>query len=107
MSRLWDTPEYWARTEADELLHDFPSTATVALARSLEQDPGRYEGDPDFTRDIVAELKKRAVAGVRFWPEIAELASIEHEVQSALMALPLSDDHDDRDERSVFWWKNI
>src|ERR1700712_1992599 len=92
MSRLWDTPEYWARTEADEILRDFPNTDVAALATSFEHSHENYDGDPAFARDIIAELKTRAAAGIRFWPAPLELQSIDEEVRVALEAfLPLLD----------------
>ncbi|UVO50134.1 hypothetical protein M0208_06230 [Sphingomonas sp. SUN019] len=68
MSRLWDTPEFWARAEADEVLRDYPDTDTRALADMFERTRSGYDGDPDLARAIVGELRRRADAGIRFWP---------------------------------------
>ena len=84
MSRLWDTPEFWARSEADEVLRDYPGTDVVTLADTFERSRGGHEGDPGFVRDIVAELRKRGEAGVRFWPEPAELVTLEREVRATI-----------------------
>ena len=84
MSRLWDTPEYWARTEVDELLQDYPARSVAELAASFAQSHPAYEGDPQFARDIVVELLKRAGEGVRFWDEPQDLADIYRDVRRLL-----------------------
>jgi hypothetical protein len=81
MSRLWDTPEFWARTEVDELLRDHPLQQVAELAASFDRIHPRYERDPQFARDIVVELLKRAAAGVRFWPDAPEIAEIERDLR--------------------------
>jgi hypothetical protein len=108
MSRLWDTPEFWASSEADELLHDFPNTTPTALAASLTRSSPHYEGDPDFARDIVRELLKRAAAGVRFWPEPAGLEILHQEVKALIWAgegNPSSSDPDD--DHLEYWWQRM
>lgn len=105
MSRLWDTPEFWARSEADELLRDYPNSDARALAMSFERSSGNYDGDPAFARDIIAELRKRADAGVRFWPAPA-LGSLENEVRDALAAAGVSPSARN-DEREAFWWQRM
>lgn len=102
MSRLWDTPEFWARSEADELLRDYPNTEVGVLAASLGRMRGDVEGDPEFARDIVAELTKRAAAGVRFWPEPAGLAALEREVR-AMLGSPVDDDV----PHEAYWWQRM
>lgn len=67
MSRLWDTPEYWVRYEADEALLDMPDADPAALAESLERSAANYD-DAAMAVQIVAELRRRAAAGIRFWP---------------------------------------
>jgi hypothetical protein len=67
MSRLWDTPEFWVRAEADQLLSDYPDTVAAVLARTLRRDLGSYDGDPQVVRGIVGKLHRRAEAGVRVW----------------------------------------
>lgn len=103
MSRLWDTPEFWTRSEADEMLRDYPNTDVRALADSFARTSSSYDGDPDFAREIVAELRKRADAGVRFWPQPADLASIENEVRGALV--PELAGHED--EPPSQWWQRM
>lgn len=67
MSRLWDTPEFWVRAEADEVLRDYPDAEAGALADMFERTRDSYDGDPDLARDIIGELRRRANAGIRFW----------------------------------------
>lgn len=105
MSRLWDTPEFWARSEADELLRDYLNSDPRALAKSFERTGGSYDGDPEFARDIIAELHKRADAGIRFWPE-PELASLENDVRCAL-AIAGGRLSEPDDERQAFWWQRM
>ncbi len=68
MSQLWDTPAFWARSEADQLLRDYPESEPRTLALSFERNAGSYDDDPEFARDIIAELHRRADAEVRHWP---------------------------------------
>ncbi len=68
MSRLWDTPEFWARSEADEALREMPDVAPGALADSFERTAANYDGAPEMAAMIIAELRRRAAAGIRFWP---------------------------------------
>jgi hypothetical protein len=112
MSRLWDTPEFWARSEADEMLRDFPATDVAALADSMERMPDSYDGDPQFTLNLVTELRHRAVAGVRFWPEHDGIARIERELRAAVAGratMAARADADDRDpdetEVATQWWQ--
>ena len=69
MSRLWDTPEFWVRTEVDDMLRDFKVLTADTLADRLEHSRVRRYSDPDFVRQIIIELRKRAYSRVRFWPE--------------------------------------
>ena len=69
MSRLWDTPEFWARSEADDALHDMPNVAPAALADAFERSAVNYVGDPELVAFIAAELRCRAAAGIRFWAD--------------------------------------
>lgn len=68
MSRLWDTPEYWVRSEADEMLGEMSDVEPGALADSLERSAANYDGEPEMAAAIVAELRRRAAAGIRLWP---------------------------------------
>ncbi|MBV9841392.1 MAG: hypothetical protein JOY99_07670 [Sphingomonadaceae bacterium] len=67
MSRLWDTAEFWARSEADEVLRDMPDAEPGALADSLERSAANYDGDPEMVTLIVTDLRRRAASGIRFW----------------------------------------
>jgi hypothetical protein len=102
MSRLWDTPEFWVRSEADELLRDFPNTDVRALAKSSEQNHASYDGDPAFASEITAELYKRADAGVRFWEQPLEMASLEEEVRELLVSTTA-----ELTKETMFWWQRM
>jgi len=86
MSRLWDTSQIYVRTEVDELLRDYPGRDVAALAGDFERSHPAYEGDPEFAREIVVELRKRAAACVRFWPTPPDLREIEREVRAIITA---------------------
>jgi hypothetical protein len=103
MSRLWDTPDFWARSEADALLRDYPETDVRMLARSLERGRGSYESDPGFADDIIIELHKRAVAGVRFWPDPDDLAALENEVRTLLGSI----DSGPEEAAPAYWWQRM
>ncbi|WP_066697932.1 hypothetical protein [Sphingobium amiense] len=75
MSRLWDTPEYWVRSEADEMLREMEDMEPGAVADSFERTSANYDGDPEFALAVVADLRRRADAGVRFWPGPLGLAA--------------------------------
>lgn len=66
MSRLWDTPEYWARSEADEVLREMSNVEPGALADSFESSASNYDGEPEMAAAIITELRRRAAAGIRF-----------------------------------------
>ncbi|UAK23826.1 hypothetical protein [Sphingomonas nostoxanthinifaciens] len=65
---MWDTPEFWARSEADEALREMPDVEPTAMADSLEKSAASYDGEPEMVALIVADLRRRAAAGIRFWP---------------------------------------
>lgn len=67
MSRLWDTPDYWPRYEADEMLRELPDTEPTALADELERGAANFDDGAQMAALIVAELRRRAVAGICFW----------------------------------------
>lgn len=77
MSRLWDTPEYWARVEADEMLREMEDSDPAELADSFERSAASYDGEPETAAAIIAELRRRAAAGIRFWtgPEVIGVAA--------------------------------
>jgi len=68
MSGLWDTPTFWAPSEADEALRAIPEIAPGALADSLGKSAANYNGDPEMVALSTAALRHRAAAGVRLWP---------------------------------------
>lgn len=68
MTRHWDTPAYWARYEADDTLREMPDAEPAALADSLERSAASYDDGAEMAALIVAELRRRAAAGIRFWP---------------------------------------
>jgi hypothetical protein len=103
MSRLWDTPDFWARSEADELLRDHPDTEVRALAESLARGRSDYGSDPGFARDIVAELHKRADAGIRFWPQVAGIEALEDELREMLGAIAAEEE----ETPQVYWWQRM
>jgi len=103
MSRLWDTPEFWVRSETDELLRDFPNTDVRKLAESSERNYESHDGDPAFAREITAELHKRAHAGVRFWPEPPGLAALNSEVRELLVPEFVEAEG----EQPSQWWRRM
>lgn len=113
MSRLWDTSQIYVRAEVDELLQDYPNRDVGALAETFEHSHPTYEGDPDFAREIVIELRKRADADVRFWPTPPDLAEIEREVRAIITATASSlSVGEPRVELEVadapgYWWQRM
>lgn len=111
MSRLWDTSEFYARSEADELLRDFPNTSVAELADSFVQSRPVYEQDPQFSREIGVELLKRVAAGVRFWPEHLGLPLIEDEVRAiigrAASALCVAAPAQEEANVPDYWWQRM
>lgn len=67
MSRMWDTPDFWARGEAHEALRDMPDVEPAAMAHSLKRSAASYGGDPETVALIATDLRRRAAAGIRFW----------------------------------------
>ncbi len=55
MSRLWDTPEFWARSEADDMLREMPDVEPAALADSFERSAANYDGGPGMAALIITE----------------------------------------------------
>jgi hypothetical protein len=113
MSRLWDTSQIYVRTEVDELLQDFPGRDVGALAHDFEQSHPSYEGDPEFAREIIVELRKRASANVRFWPTPPELSDIEREVRAIIASTASSmrvaepEPELEPAEAPGFWWQRM
>lgn len=76
MNRRWDTPEFWARSEADEMLREMPDAEPGALADIFERSAAQYDDGPEMAALIVRDLRRRAATGARFWtgplPSVAE-----------------------------------
>jgi hypothetical protein len=115
MSRLWDTPDFWIRTEADEVLRDCPTLTADALAERLERRRSQRYGDPKFVEDIIIELRKRAYARVRFWPKSKSLTCSESEahapVDAAREDTRRTSEHISREfelaDSSTYWWQRM
>lgn len=88
MSRLWDTPEFWARSEADEMLREIPDLHPAAVADPFERSSANYDGGPELAAMIVADLRRRAAAGMRFWtgPRSTAAEAGESELDAAMMS---------------------
>ena len=59
MSRLWDTPEFWAQSEPD---------SEGALADSFERAAVSDDGEREMVALIAAGLRRRSAEDIRFWP---------------------------------------
>jgi hypothetical protein len=55
---------------ADEIVDDFAQEDLVTLATMLEQDCGPDDERSDMDLAVAAELRRRAVAGLRTWPKL-------------------------------------
>jgi hypothetical protein len=55
------------RREADEIIAEYPETSLVELAGALERTVYAFDGGTEFGRMLAAELRRRAMAGVRIW----------------------------------------
>ena len=114
MSRLWDTPEFWVRAEADELLRDNPKLTADGLADRFEQSRRRHYGDPQFVRDLVVELRRRARARVWFWPEGRPVEALREErvewnagdCTTRLSEL-LETNEPSLDAEAGYWWQRM
>ena len=67
MSRLWDTPEFWARSEVGEMLREMLDAEPAALADSFVRSATNYDGDLKLAALIITDLRRRAANGARFW----------------------------------------
>ena len=96
MSRLWDTPEFWARSEADEMLREMSDLNPAAVADSFERTSANYDGEPELVEMIVADLRRRAAAGTRFWtgPRSTAAEAGESELDAAMMSARVTVDLD-------------
>lgn len=68
MNPRWDTPDFWTRNEVDQVLREMEDDEPANVADTLERNRASYDGDPAIVDRMVAELRRRAAAGVRFWP---------------------------------------
>jgi hypothetical protein len=55
------------RREADKIVDEFPDESLEILAADLESNNEDQEG-LEMAREVAAELRMRAAAGVRKWP---------------------------------------
>ncbi len=90
MNAVWDTPEFWARSEADEIVRDMPEVLPGQLADSLETSAASCDGAPEFVALIVADLRRRATASLRFWPA----PELHHGAGGTSVDAKLADDDD-------------
>ena len=56
------------RSEADEILQEMEHQDQESLAASFKRSLANYDGDRDMAAAIIADLRRRAAAGIRFWP---------------------------------------
>jgi hypothetical protein len=63
-----DSYAQWLRIEVDALLRDYPDVSVAALASSLEGSADAYEDGPERAAELVAEMRGRVDADLRFWP---------------------------------------
>lgn len=103
MSRLWDTNAFWARTGADQLLGRNPHAAPGLLADRLEGD-APIDGDRAYTSALVRELRKRADAGLRFWPD-HDMPDIDGELAAAFGAE--GEDAPLGSPANPYWWQRL
>jgi hypothetical protein len=68
MGLQWEPRDHWIRTEVDAMLQDFGANDVARFADEFERTCTRYDEEPDIAAALVAELRRRAVAGVRYWP---------------------------------------
>ena len=59
---------HWVRTEVDQLLDEMPDTPVLKLAAELDAKAAVFDAGPQMAQEIASELRRRAEAGVRFWP---------------------------------------
>ena len=57
-----------ARREADALLEEYPHLHPMQHEAELERSQVAYDGGPELAAAVAAEMRRRAEAGVRFWP---------------------------------------
>lgn len=66
-------PNLWVLAEADDIVRSFPDQPVVDLAEELERSLEAYDQGKDAGRAVVAELRARDAAGVKFWPLVSDL----------------------------------
>ena len=55
---------------ADEVVDEFPHDDLMTLAAEIEEDVGYFDEGADADLALSAELRRRALAGVRKWPRL-------------------------------------
>ena len=55
-------------SQADDLVDEYPDIDLTILADSLSRDPFAFDDGEIMARAVVAELRRRALAGLRTWP---------------------------------------
>jgi hypothetical protein len=66
MGLHWEPQDHWIRTEVDAMLQDFGANGVARFADEFERICTCYVGDSDIAAALVAELRRRAAAGVRY-----------------------------------------
>jgi hypothetical protein len=64
----WDTPDFWVRSETDEILREFDGIDICQVLESFERNTTSYDAGPEMAAMVIDELRHRAAAGLRFWP---------------------------------------
>ena len=70
----WDTPDYWVRSEVDEMLWELEGIDVGQVLDSFQQTCADYDGGPDMAAAVIGELRRRATAGVPCWPALEGVA---------------------------------
>ena len=110
MTRKLDAPVHRIRAEVDELLRDFPQLTADALADRFETTSRiRAFSDPEFVGGIVGELRKRAYARVRYWPDLEDAVRVQpaRTTASAVSDTGQRDRHLQLVEDRRFWWQKL
>lgn len=65
-----DAPGQWARLEVGDMLQDFGAHDVARLPDDFEPTSATHDGGPEMAPDLLAELARRAAAGMLDWPEL-------------------------------------
>lgn len=78
----WDIPDFWVRSEADEILREFDDADIEDVLESLQRNIAAYDAEPEVVAMIIDEFRRRIAAGIRIWPVVDDrLATAErHEI---------------------------